>query len=151
MDTLQGLVSLGIPLSFAQWIVVFRYIPKPTHWLVATFFGWFIGGLVAYYSYISNALGSRLLNVILFSFVFGALIAIPQWLVLRKYITNFGWWIPANALGWGLMSVAIGELVASTLEQILFGAIPAVVTGLTLFFLMDQSQSGGEQPHQVVG
>ena len=30
----------------------------------------------------------------------GAILAAPQWRVLRRQVRGAGWWIPANALAW---------------------------------------------------
>ena len=39
--------------------------------------------------------------------VLGPILGVPQWLALRRYVPNAGWWVPANALAWMLGMVVI--------------------------------------------
>jgi hypothetical protein len=34
--------------------------------------------------------------------ILGAILAIPQWRVLRRHVRGAGWWLPANALAWAV-------------------------------------------------
>ena len=34
--------------------------------------------------------------------ILGAILAIPQWWVLRRHVGMAGWWLPANALAWAV-------------------------------------------------
>lgn len=70
------------------------------------------------------------------AFVFGAIIGTAQWLFLRQYVPNAALWITACAIGWGLMALITGTVIEGFLEKLLFGLIPAVVTGIALVNLL---------------
>ncbi|NEO24515.1 hypothetical protein [Moorena sp. SIO4A5] len=42
-----------------------------------------------------------------FSFFFETVFALTQWLVLRRYIRNLGWWILTSIWGWTIYSILI--------------------------------------------
>jgi hypothetical protein len=62
----------------------------------------------------------------------GAILGVPQWLVLRRYIPKAGWWVLANALAWmlGMVVVFIGT------SFIPAGAIALQVALLLLLFIV---------------
>jgi hypothetical protein len=62
----------------------------------------------------------------------GAILGVPQWLVLRRYVLKAGWWVLANALAWmlGMVVVFIGT------SFIPAGAIALQVALLLLLFIV---------------
>jgi hypothetical protein len=58
----------------------------------------------------------------------GAVLAAPQWIVLRRYVRRAGWWVPANMLAWAL---GMALIFAGT-SFIPGGPIPAWVIGVLL-------------------
>lgn len=65
-------------------------------------------------------------------FLLGPVLAIPQAFVLRRYVSGAGWWIPANALAWGLGMVAVFAGGSSIPPGIGFWALAAWIGGSCL-------------------
>lgn len=90
----------------------------------------------------------------------GSVLAIPQWLTLRKYFAHAGWWIVANSLAWAcgmpIIFFAVGIVAVHGLNLIsaietvaaigLAGAVVGAVHGLALVWLVNhQSVHSNEQ------
>jgi serine/threonine protein kinase len=89
-------------------------------WLLANSVGWF-GGLIA--AGIAGSIFGETLGLIVAVAVLGAALAFMQWLVLRRYVAQAGWWAIAGGIG---LTVTVALLL-------LFGDAPA--TGLLLLLL----------------
>jgi hypothetical protein len=79
----------------------------------------------------------------------GPLLGLPQWLVLRNYVSGAGWWVPAQSAAWALgmplVFLAAGSIpdgtplpvvvviVVGTLA--LAGAVVGAVHGVALVYL----------------
>jgi hypothetical protein len=84
--------------------------------------------------------------------VLGLVLALPQWLVLRRHTGRAGWWIPANALAWalGMVVVFLGagsvpdtvtsfrQLLIIPLSLAAAGAVVGAVHGTALVWLLRQ-------------
>jgi hypothetical protein len=126
---LSSLVSFT-PLFVCQWSLL-RYYAKTTVWwiavsIVAMLLYTTAASLVALASGPRNLLtevivqlGLPILAVagLMSSAIFGVLLGSFQWLVLRRSVTNAVWWIPANAVCFG-----IGTTLYREIMQILFYA-----------------------------
>lgn len=94
-------------------------------WTVASVLGWTVAGFML-----------RQLSMT-FS-IYGAVIGLAQWRVLRKRASRTGWWVLASALGW-----PVGWLAASTLgrcctsDDVVFQAV-----GITLFMALIGAVTG---------
>ncbi len=64
--------------------------------------------------------------------VLGVVLAIPQWLVLKKHVEGAAWWIPANSLAWlfGMPIIFGGIDLASSVDSVLW-----IVVGVAALFL----------------
>ena len=97
-------VNVFIPTTFSgigQAWVLSRHFPERGQWAIASASGWLLGGL----------LSTRMLAILvpeisftLYLFVFpliaGAVMGIPLWLVLRRYLPQVGWWwVVVSAVG----------------------------------------------------
>ena len=85
----------------------------------------------------------------------GAILGVPQWLVLRHYVLKAGWWVLANALAWmlGMVVVFIGTsfipagAIALQVALLLLlcivaaGATVGAVHGLVLIWLLRSRRS----------
>jgi serine/threonine protein kinase len=89
-------------------------------WLLANSAGWF-GGLIA--GAILGSVFGEALGPVVGVVVLGAALALMQWLVLRRYVAQAGWWATGAAVG---LTVTVALLL-------LFGE--AVGAGLFLFLL----------------
>lgn len=82
--------------------------------------------------------------------VAGAILAAPQWWVLRAYLPHAGWWIPANACAWAVgmaivfwgtsvmpasgMTLPVAAILIACV--ILAGAMVGAIHGLALIWLL---------------
>ncbi len=100
-------------LDWAVWV----------QWVLATTAGWVLG----------LVLGGEL--------GVGAFIGLTQWLVLRRYFANTGWWVLASGVGWlagwaivapGLILPPDGGLLASIIAGAIFGITMGVAQWMVL-------------------
>ncbi len=92
-------------------------------WLLATTVGWIIG----------LASGGEL--------GIGLIIGFTQWLVLRRYVSQAGWWILVTALGWGIgwSIIVSGFIIPADLglsSSVFSGALLGLTVGLGQWFLL---------------
>lgn len=108
----------GAVVGLAQWLVLRRRLPEVTRrsWVLATLIGavlaWLLGmlpstlgSLFAGPSGLADAQldgGGVHLRAAAMGAVLGAVLAFPQWRVLRRVVARSGWWLAANALAWGV-------------------------------------------------
>jgi len=82
-----------------QWLALRRLV-SPL-WIGATFAAWAIFWAVNLAGFLGN--GSDVLGKVIEGLghgaLFGALLGVFQWLVLRSKTANANWWIYANVLG----------------------------------------------------
>ncbi len=167
----------GTVVGVFQWRVLRRPFPSITRraWVVATVVGaviaWFLGSLPSTLIDMGGqqtgaaaqepaAIVVSLLAAGMGLFL-GAVLAIPQWLVLRRAVKGAWLWIPANCLAWALGMPVIFALVdrayavyeagsiagavlvlAGTLA--LAGAVVGAVHGLALVKLVSRSRFAPE-------
>ena len=138
----------GMIVGYAQTMVLRRRLPQLRSWISATVVGavaaWTLGVLpstvmsfIGAASHESSAEISDALQLLLaapMGMVAGAILGFPQWLVLRRYVSRAGWWLPANALAWGcgmpLVFFAAGAMPAgSALSMAVVAAGSLAATG----------------------
>ena len=127
-------VNVFIATTFSgigQAWVLSRHFPERGQWAIASASGWLLGGL----------LSTRILAILvpeisftLYLFVFpliaGAVMGIPLWLVLRRYLPQVGWW-------WVVVS-AVGPAIQ----------FPGMVMGGAIVWLMSQQEAARQpRPH----
>jgi hypothetical protein len=66
----------------------------------------------------------------------GIWLGTAQWFVLRQQVDRAGWWILASGVGWLLLGVIIEKSIDSLIDVVALGALPALVTGSVLVWLM---------------
>lgn len=141
----------GFALGFAQWVVLHHYIHKLAcwRWVLATatvaVLAWGVGQstftLLTFFTGAeqSSGPGTLLMTVsaALLGFVLGAMMGFAQWLVLRPYIRNAGWWVLASAAGWamGMVVIFAGASIipdgASVALMVIIGLVSAAAMGAT--------------------
>jgi hypothetical protein len=138
LDT--GLARVAVPLltglftGLAQWLVLRRYVTRSHDWILNLAGGWVVGyaiGLFVAQSLARSPLGP--LGSLVGFLLFGVIVAVFQWPVLRREIPHITPWILANMLGW-----ALGAYLSGLISGGLFAARPPslsvsvlVVDGLT--------------------
>jgi hypothetical protein len=118
-----------------QYLLLRRYLPRMGWWIVATALGWPLGIAVVYLGYAIWPIALSA-NSPWSATLVGAVVGLAQWLVLRQRVLRAGWWVPASALGWGLVRLIAGEVFTSPVELLIIGAVPAAVTGLAMWWLL---------------
>jgi len=142
----------GALIGFLQWLALRRYVIGSMDWIFTAGAGWAIGyamGLL-----IIQGLGRQPefggFWLILACYVlFGVIIALIQWPVLRREIPQVGPWILANVLGWALgfslanaVQFAIYNRfipepwIVSLLVQAISGLVAGAITGLALVWIV---------------
>jgi hypothetical protein len=142
----------GLCIGFFQWRVLkyrFHFL-RPQAWIGVTMsmvaLNWFLGALPSVFVWAatpntvttgSPSLATISLFVLMSGIVFGSLVGVAQWWVLRKHATHAGRWILANALAWTAVLVWIyaGALAPrlSSVEWMVpvAGAVSGILSGVT--------------------
>ncbi len=130
MGSLTGLLQYGL---------LRRCLPRMGWWVALTIAGWLLGALLAL---APGLLGWKYpvfsldLAFILMGFSIGA----GQWVLLRQRLPRAGWWIGANAVGWGLVALITEGNALGQFGLLTLGFLPACATALMLVLLMNQVQ-----------
>jgi hypothetical protein len=159
--SIAGGIFLGASIGLAQWLVLRKQISWPGQWIIASTAGGAVGGTVALIAgeitgevtdagfYGALAVGAA---------VIGISLGIAEWLVLRRYVSQAGWWVLAstvgivvaiglsNVLGQALHSVIlsiVGDDIARFLAMLIFGGLLLMgyggITGAVLVWLLRQT------------
>jgi hypothetical protein len=150
-------VLAGTVIGFAQWIVLRRYITNDTKWVLADGVSWAAGYILGLL--LVQSVPSSVFIATLGYLLFGVIVALVQWPVLRREIPNLAVWILANAIGWavgfwasqavlslfftgGLIEPTVGTTVISVTSGLIAGAI----TGLALIWIVRKPELVFESP-----
>ena len=123
----------GLLIGFAQWIVLRDYVTNSRDWILNYAGGWVVGYWLGLWiiQFLSKFPFGSLIGYLLF----GIIVAIFQWPVLRREIPHIWSWILANILGWTL-GAFVGQLFAASLERstpttpITITLVAVTITGL---------------------
>jgi hypothetical protein len=109
-----------------QGILLQRHgIPRES-WTLATGFGWIAGTLLAgviLFTFDPEIDTADLVRWLMpAGFIAGAVVGIPQWLVMRRHVGTIGWWwILVSSIAWGVI-------------------LPGVINGLVLARLLPKQE-----------
>jgi hypothetical protein len=148
LAVLAGTLIEGTVVGTMQWLVL-RHPLKSMRWrswALATALGAFVAwtlGMIPSTFFLPGADAGTTSSVqmsdlmiyalaAVMGLALGAILGVPQWLVLRRYVQKAGWWVLANALAWllGMVVVFIGT------SFIPAGAIALQVALLLLLFIV---------------
>lgn len=126
-------IFAGLLVGFAQWIVLRGYLTSSSNWVLAGGASWVAAYVIGLFI-VQNLTGSSLAGLIAY-ILFGLIVALFQWPILRREIPNIWSWILANVVGWTLGFFAslfvIGKIFGPDFyNQALVTAISATVSGL---------------------
>ena len=147
-----GLAQIAVPvlagtvIGFAQWLVLRRYVTASTRWDWTDGISWAAG-------YVLGLLLIQLLPSTLFAafigyFLFGVIVALLQWPVLRREIPQVLTWLAASALAWAVGYWAsqavlslftdplIPPVVSTTVIAVTSGLVAGAITGLALIWIV---------------
>jgi hypothetical protein len=127
------MMSVGIAIGLLQWLVLQIWMKQSFRWFFVTLAGW----SVVFIGVDPNPFLNPLALI-----VFGLLIGLLQWLILREWTDRAGWWIPINAATW-LIAYIIGIIVTGLFfsEHVMVmglvaGGVVGVITGLFLIWAL---------------
>lgn len=133
----------GLFIGLAQWLVLRQYLTRSGDWVFNLTASWVVGYAVGLF--IVDLLAGSFVGLIISFIIFGVIVALFQWPVLKREIPQILPWILANVVGWalgallaqlvvaGLFSENPGSLLATTLvNSAVTGLIAGAVTGLAL-------------------
>ena len=105
--SLSWIATVGIFISLTQWLV-FQVTPKIKWWLITSFSGSILSGVIAgtideelYYVSLRNGDYHNIFSFLV-GLCIGIIIGFTQWLSLRQLFPNTKKWIVASALGWAI-------------------------------------------------
>jgi len=127
-------VFAGFMIGLFQWLALRPYINHSSDWMLTGGAGWSLGyalGLL-----LLDLLAGSLIGAIAGSLLFGLILAVFQYPVLRREIPSAIPWLAANVFGWAagalLSQLVLNLFVTSgTPGQFTVAAVNALVTGLT--------------------
>jgi hypothetical protein len=150
-------VLAGTVIGFAQWIVLRRYLTAHSNWELADGVSWAAGYILGLL--LVQSLPSTFLIATLGYFLFGLIVAILQWPVLRREIPNLLVWVLANVVGWAVgfwASQAVLPLfftdplvepaVSTTVIAVTSGLVAGAITGLALIWIVRKPELVYEAP-----
>jgi purine nucleosidase/pyrimidine-specific ribonucleoside hydrolase len=96
--------TVGLVTGVWQYVLLRRYRPQWGWWVLATTGGWLLGMLLFL---MTGGLESvyRSPHLALMFLVTGLAVGSAHWLLLRRRLTQAGWWMAANVAGWGLLAL----------------------------------------------
>ncbi len=124
-----------------QYGLLRSYLPHMGRWVFATVAGWLLGILLIALPDWLGWIDAPLNSLDLILLMMGLAIGLTQWLILRRRIARAGWWIAANALGWGLVGLIT---LGNSLDQyglFTLGFLPACATAAMLAWYMKRVPS----------
>lgn len=124
---LAGEITIGAVIGIMQWVVLRPLVPQAGWWALASAVGWAVGQMLVVTMFPTKV------GVIAGAFL-GAILGLGQWIVLRRWFHQAGWWIIMSTLGW-----ALG--LAGMLGPSMVGAVVGATTGFALELLMEHPRS----------
>jgi hypothetical protein len=137
---LFGLVigcTFGLGCAVMQWLALRRLVSAS--WILATFAAWAIFWAVNLAGFLGNGTGvlGKIVEGLGHGALFGVLLGLFQWLVLRSKTPHANWWIYANVLGWSI-GAALGDGIKAALgsedpiEFVIVFIVSTIVTAMIL-------------------
>ena len=143
---------IGMAIGLMQRVLLPQLISLFRGWLLLRRGGWPLGFALA--TSIASSLGATIdktVGELMSSAVVGASVGLAQWLSLRAWLPQAGWWIPVNVASWaigpalgGLMvDRLLANLGAAWLTHAASGAVAGILTGIVLNRMAQPLARGG--------
>jgi hypothetical protein len=150
-------ILAGLFVGFFQWLVLRQYLVDSQDWIFSGGAAW-AAGYAAGLLVVEAMRGTGFLGGLLAYILFGIIIGVFQWPVLRREIPNIVPWVLANVVGWGLGAlisqfvvyslVAEADIAASAGYQAitsgaatgLTGLVAGAITGLAFVWIVRQPE-----------
>lgn len=138
----------GILIGVAQWLVLRAYVTNSADWVLYLAGSWVLGYTLGLWI-VDLLSANRILGAAISYLIFGAIIAVFQYPILRREIPHLWVWILANMVGWGLgaylSQLAIAGLfgtnpanliVTTTVNMAVTGLVAGLITGVALVWIV---------------
>ncbi len=141
----------GFLVGLAQWVVLRKYVNEVSDWILAAGASWAVGyalGLL-----IMNGLTDTGLDAFCGYVLFGVIVALVQWPILRREIPHVWMWILANVTGWtagfylsqlslGLFfnEPVINPVASTSVLSGVSGLVAGAITGIALVLIVRQPE-----------
>jgi hypothetical protein len=147
-----ALLVLTIPFGLAQWLVLRRFLPVSPLWVVSIPISCFLFYLLAYLipdSLLQNVDDEAASTLTIGFLVLGAVMGLPQWLVLRRKLNSAALWIVGSALGVGLgFGIVLATGLINQYEYLSYTVVVLVyslTTGALLSWLLHHTAQSYNQ------
>jgi hypothetical protein len=140
-------VLAGTTIGFAQWIVLRPYLTPGSNWELADGISWAAGYVLGLL--LIQMLPSTIFIEFIGYLLFGVIVAIVQWPVLRREIPNLFVWILACSVGWAagfwaseavlpllFSDPSIEPAISTTVIAVTSGLVAGIVTGIALVWIV---------------
>ena len=141
----------GFLIGLSQWAVLRNYVVDTTDWILAAGTSWAVGYALGLF--LINSLASTPLGAFVGYVLFGVIVAIVQWPILRREIPHILPWIIANVLGWTLgfylsqlslnlffSDPMIAPLASTSVLASVSGLVAGGITGIALIWIVRQPE-----------
>jgi len=131
----------GAAIGTAQWLVLRTHLDRIGWWVPLTLLGWVVFWELNLLNLLGAASGIAFIPDILHPGLFGGLVGILQWSLLRGRVQGAGWWVLASVLA-GMLGALVADGVNAALHSdspldFLTGSmVGGVVNGATMMWLL---------------
>jgi hypothetical protein len=141
----------GFLIGFFQWLLLRGYLTESADWIPSAGLGWMAGyalGLL-----VIRTLSGSAWETILGYIVFGLIVSVVQWPVLRREIPSLLPWAIANIIGWTIayliaqsaagslyLSLGLQPEITAVIIAGLSGLIAGAITGIALIWIVRQPE-----------
>lgn len=128
---------VGLLAGFLQFLLLRRYIPRLSGWILATFFGWLMPFITGFFILTVLGMENDPVSVMVGLLLIGASIAVPQWWLLRQRVGFAFWWILAYGFSWGLAGLLYLITTENPPALLALVLLPAMATAAACWLLLD--------------
>ncbi len=132
-----GVAVGGIVAGELQWLVLRRQVAGAGWWVLASTVAAAVVGVVVF----GVGVVSADVGWVGGAGLFGTVVGVLQWLVLRRQVARAGWWVLASTVGW-----VVGGPVGGFVGWAALGAVYGAITGSVLVWLLRQRLPDSDQP-----
>jgi hypothetical protein len=111
-------IGIGVIVGIVQWIILRPMIHQASWWILASGLGWAVGWAAIILIFPEE------IGVIAGGFI-GFTVGISQWVIMRRWFYQAGWWIIISTLAW-----AIG--LTGIMGETFVGTVVGAITGISL-------------------
>jgi hypothetical protein len=136
----------GFLIGLTQWAVLRNYLVENYDWVLAGGASWAVGYALGLF--LINSLSSSALGTLIGFILFGIIVGLVQWPLLRLEIPSLWMWILANVVGWTLgfyasqfslnlfvNDPAINPVASTSVVTATTGLVAGAITGLALVWI----------------